>query len=172
MLCLCYLLVLLLKKKLLVPQAFLNGFYHDACVFHSTFVQPPHPSHTATFYRLFSGNDLALDPLLLFPNTHFATLIKHKTKQNKYSKYTSFWGILFNDITKHEEKKVCFLVLFWSMWYVKIWEKPSSRMKLTCCRLIMMKKIRRWMKKTFLDRLKKFRRNRSTNQHVPKYQSL
>jgi hypothetical protein len=66
-----------------VPQAFLNGFYHDAYVFHSTFVQSPHPSNTAIFYRRFSGNDQALDPLLLFPNTLLATLIKNKSKNKK-----------------------------------------------------------------------------------------
>jgi hypothetical protein len=35
-----------------------------------------------------------------------------------------------------------------------------------------MEEIRRSMKKTFLDWLKKFRRNNSTCQHVPEYQSL
>lgn len=59
-----------------VPQAFLNGFDHDACVVRSTSDPPPRPSSTATSSRPSSGNDPALDPWLLFPSTPIATKVQ------------------------------------------------------------------------------------------------
>lgn len=51
-----------------------------------------------------------------------------------------------------------------------------ERERVTSRRLVMlervMEEIVRGMKKAFLDWLKEFRRNSSTSQHVPEYQSL
>lgn len=70
------------KKKMyeVVPQAFLNGFGHDACAARSTSDPPPPPSSTATSSRPSSCTDLAPDPLLLFPNsTLIPTLMPKKS---------------------------------------------------------------------------------------------